>query len=46
MGRCETCGNEYDKAFEITLAGQSHVFDSLSVQFTHWRRNVRIVAVR
>ena len=28
MGRCETCGNEYDKAFEITVAGQSHVFDS------------------
>jgi Rieske Fe-S protein len=28
MGRRETCGNEYDKAFEITLAGHSHVFDS------------------
>ena len=28
MGLCETCGNEYDKAFEITLAGQSHTFDS------------------
>jgi Rieske Fe-S protein len=28
MGRCETCGNEYDKTFEITVAGQSHVFDS------------------
>ena len=28
MGRCESCGNEYDKAFEITLAGQSHIFDS------------------
>ncbi|HEX2225876.1 MAG TPA: hypothetical protein VHM64_01965 [Candidatus Binatia bacterium] len=28
MARCETCGNEYDKAFEITLQGRSHVFDS------------------
>jgi hypothetical protein len=28
MPRCETCGNEYDKAFQIVLAGQSHVFDS------------------
>jgi hypothetical protein len=28
MGRCETCGNEYEKTFEITVAGQSHVFDS------------------
>jgi hypothetical protein len=28
MAQCETCGNEYDKAFKITLAGQSHTFDS------------------
>jgi hypothetical protein len=28
MTRCETCGNDYDKAFEITMAGQSHTFDS------------------
>jgi len=28
MARCETCGNDYDKAFEITAAGESHVFDS------------------
>lgn len=28
MARCEVCGNEYDKAFEIVMAGNSHVFDS------------------
>jgi hypothetical protein len=28
MARCETCGNEYDKAFQITAAGESHIFDS------------------
>jgi hypothetical protein len=28
MGRCETCGNNYDKAFQITMAGHSHTFDS------------------
>ena len=28
MARCETCGNNYDKAFEISLAGQVHTFDS------------------
>jgi hypothetical protein len=28
MQRCETCGNEYDKAFQITMAGQTHTFDS------------------
>lgn len=27
--RCETCGNEYDKAFEVkTHDGESHLFDS------------------
>ena len=28
MQRCETCGNEYDKAFEVVMAGKRHVFDS------------------
>jgi hypothetical protein len=28
MARCEVCGNDYDKAFEVTLAGETHVFDS------------------
>lgn len=26
--RCEVCGNDYDKAFEVILAGESHTFDS------------------
>jgi len=26
--RCEVCGNEYDKSFEVTMAGESHIFDS------------------
>lgn len=28
MARCEVCGNDYDKAFEVVLAGSRHVFDS------------------
>ena len=28
MGRCEVCGNEYDKSFQVLLAGKSHTFDS------------------
>lgn len=28
MAQCETCGNEYDKAFEVIMAGASHTFDS------------------
>jgi hypothetical protein len=28
MAKCEVCGNEYDKSFEVVMAGASHVFDS------------------
>jgi hypothetical protein len=28
MAACEVCGNEYDKAFEVRLGGERHVFDS------------------
>ena len=28
MSKCEVCGNEYDKAFEVVIQGKSHVFDS------------------
>lgn len=28
MATCEVCGNDYDKALEITAEGQSHTFDS------------------
>lgn len=28
MAKCETCGNDYDKAFEVTISGRKHLFDS------------------
>jgi hypothetical protein len=31
MARCEVCGNDYDKSFEVRLAGEgdlAHTFDS------------------
>jgi hypothetical protein len=28
MAICEVCGNDYDKAFAVTAAGVTHVFDS------------------
>lgn len=28
MAQCEVCGNDYDKAFEVTAAGVTHTFDS------------------
>ena len=28
MPACQVCGNDYDKAFEVIVAGRAHVFDS------------------
>jgi hypothetical protein len=28
MGVCETCGNDYDKTFQVTKEGRTHTFDS------------------
>ncbi len=28
MAKCEVCGNNYDKAFEVVMQDQSHTFDS------------------
>jgi len=28
MARCDLCGNDYDKAFELTIGGRSWTFDS------------------
>jgi hypothetical protein len=28
MAQCELCGNEYDKTFQVILAGHTHTFDS------------------
>ena len=28
MARCETCGNDYDKSFQVSMNGSTHTFDS------------------
>ena len=28
MAKCSVCGNDYDKAFQVTMAGKSQTFDS------------------
>ncbi len=28
MARCEICGNDYDKTFDVTMQGVTHTFDS------------------
>lgn len=29
MPLCEVCGNEYDRAFQVTYEGKTYTFDSL-----------------
>ena len=28
MTKCDLCGNDYDKTFDVTMAGQTMTFDS------------------
>lgn len=28
MAKCDQCGNDYDKAFDISMAGDTYTFDS------------------
>jgi hypothetical protein len=28
MAKCDVCGNDYDKAFTISISGRTHTFDS------------------
>lgn len=34
MPICETCGNNYDKTFEVRLNGSTHVFDCFECAVT------------
>jgi hypothetical protein len=31
MPTCEACGNDYDRAFQVTLNGSTHTFDSFEL---------------
>jgi len=46
MACCKTCGNEYDKAFQVTVLGQSHTFDSFECAIHTLAQHVRTVAAR
>jgi hypothetical protein len=35
MGVCDVCGNEYAHAFEVTLDGATHTFDSFECAIHH-----------
>lgn len=34
MKRCETCGNEYDKTFDVIINGETHTFDCFECAIT------------
>lgn len=34
MAICDTCGNDYDKAFQVTKAGKTMTFDSFECAIT------------
>lgn len=34
MPKCEQCGNEYDKTFEVHIRGEAHVYDSFECAVT------------
>lgn len=36
MAVCDTCGNEYDKAFVITRDGRSGTYDSFECAIHEW----------
>jgi len=39
MAQCETCGNDYDKAFQVKMNGSMHTFDSFecAIRAPVWR---------
>lgn len=35
MAKCDHCGNNYDKSFEVRMAGQTYTFDSFECAIHH-----------
>ncbi len=35
MGKCDMCGNEYERTMEITANGTTHTFDSFECAIHH-----------
>ena len=41
LSTCEVCGNDYDKAFQVTLGGATHVFRQFRVRDSRARSHVQ-----
>ncbi|HYB95693.1 MAG TPA: hypothetical protein VEC39_12010 [Vicinamibacterales bacterium] len=35
MAKCDMCGNNYDKSFEVRMAGQTYTFDTFECAIHH-----------
>jgi hypothetical protein len=46
MARCEVCGNEYDKSFEVVMAGERHTFPHHRARSRGERRVLLLCALR
>jgi hypothetical protein len=44
MARCETCGNDYDKPFQVSNVGRTHTFDSFECAIQCLPRRANAVA--
>jgi hypothetical protein len=44
MPKCDVCGNDYDKTFQITQAGRTLTFDTSNARSTRWRPHAPIAA--
>lgn len=40
MAKCYVCGNDYDKAFTVTMAGKTYTFDSFECRYPFTRSGV------
>jgi hypothetical protein len=38
MATCEVCGNDYDKAFQVTVAGATHTLTASNAPSIRWRQ--------
>jgi hypothetical protein len=46
MATCETCGNDYDKAFQVVRDGKTHTFDSFECAIHALAPTCKVCGVR
>jgi hypothetical protein len=45
MARCDQCGNDYDKSFQVTMASRTMTFDSFECAIQALAHPARIAAI-